>query len=204
MTKRIGNIVIIEVEESQQCDDCGKIVELRPYGPDGSKICHPCSQKAPRWHKAKNGRIYVRGETVKLCSVPGCANKPSGSICNMHRLRLRATGNFGPAGYIIDPRRTVAERVYPRLILAGVSVEWDCWEWSGAQRRGYGTVRVGKKIHYVHRWVYEDMIHPIPEGLLLDHTCLNRICANPYHLDPVTDAENKRRGGHWHGERHAA
>lgn len=45
MTKRIDNLVIIEEEPEQQCDDCGKIAELRPYGPNGSKICFECGQK---------------------------------------------------------------------------------------------------------------------------------------------------------------
>jgi len=141
---------------------------------------------------------------VKICTVPECGKAAKRPLCEMHTARRRRTGAAGAAGYLVDPTRTVAERIYPRLVMAGDSPEWDCWEWTGALRTGYGAVRIGKRLHYVHRWVYEDMIHPIPEGLLLDHLCLNRICANPYHLDPVTDAENKRRGGHWHGERHAA
>ena len=48
MTKRVGNIVMIYPEESQQCDECGKIDELRPYGKDGAKICWDCGQKNPR------------------------------------------------------------------------------------------------------------------------------------------------------------
>lgn len=39
---------IISVENPQQCDDCGKIAELRPYGPNGKVICHPCALKYPR------------------------------------------------------------------------------------------------------------------------------------------------------------
>lgn len=45
MTKRIGNVILIEVEEPQQCDSCGKIDELRPYGPNGSCICFDCAMK---------------------------------------------------------------------------------------------------------------------------------------------------------------
>ena len=57
MTKRIGNIVIIEVEEPQQCDGCGKSAELRPYGPNGSKICHPCGQKDPEGTERRMGEV---------------------------------------------------------------------------------------------------------------------------------------------------
>lgn len=34
----------------------------------------------------------------------------------------------------------------------------------------------------------------MPEGLELDHLCRVRCCCNPSHLEPVTRAENIRRG----------
>ena len=43
MTKRIGDVVIVEVEEPQQCDECGLIDELRPYGVNGMVICFDCA-----------------------------------------------------------------------------------------------------------------------------------------------------------------
>ena len=47
MTRRVGRFVIIHEEEPQQCDDCGNVAELRPYGPGGSKVCFPCAMKTP-------------------------------------------------------------------------------------------------------------------------------------------------------------
>ena len=39
---------IIEVEPPQQCDSCGEIRELRPYGPPGKRmICFPCATATP-------------------------------------------------------------------------------------------------------------------------------------------------------------
>jgi len=35
----------ISAEEPQQCDFCGKIDELRPYGPNGECICFDCGMK---------------------------------------------------------------------------------------------------------------------------------------------------------------
>lgn len=32
----------ISVEKPQQCDLCGKIAELRPYGPRGECVCFQC------------------------------------------------------------------------------------------------------------------------------------------------------------------
>ncbi len=36
--------MLTEALTAQQCDQCGKIGELRPYGPSGSLICWPCGQ----------------------------------------------------------------------------------------------------------------------------------------------------------------
>jgi hypothetical protein len=46
MTRRIGNLIIIAPEEAQQCDECGRTAELRPYGPNGKCICFACMQKS--------------------------------------------------------------------------------------------------------------------------------------------------------------
>lgn len=39
-----------------------------------------------------------------------------------------------------------------------------------------------------------DAGRPIPAGMHLDHTCRNRGCVNPAHLEPVTQRENTLRG----------
>ena len=81
-----------------------------------------------------------------------------------------------------------------------VNPETGCWEWQGARNRyGYGQVRQGRKIRSVHRVVYELLARPIPDGLHLDHVhtwgCRSRACCWPAHLEPVTNAENRRRAG---------
>ena len=45
MTECIDKAIIIYAEEPQQCDYCGKIDELRPYGPNGECICFSCGMK---------------------------------------------------------------------------------------------------------------------------------------------------------------
>lgn len=43
MTRRAGDVLLIEDEPPQQCDFCGKVRELRPYGPNGEKVCFDCA-----------------------------------------------------------------------------------------------------------------------------------------------------------------
>ena len=45
MTQRIGNLVIIAPEPDDKCSDCGKMDELRPYGPNFARVCYDCAMK---------------------------------------------------------------------------------------------------------------------------------------------------------------
>jgi hypothetical protein len=69
-----------------------------------------------------------------------------------------------------------------------------CWVFTGALRNGYGAVGIDYRTVYTHRYVYERMVGPIPDGLVIDHLCRNRACCNPAHLEPVTNRENCLRG----------
>ncbi len=72
----------------------------------------------------------------------------------------------------------------------------QCWLWIGAQTRsgGYGLTKHNGKHVPAHRVTYEMLKGPIPTGLQIDHLCRTPPCVNPAHLEPVTLAENVRRG----------
>jgi hypothetical protein len=73
----------------------------------------------------------------------------------------------------------------------------DCWEWTATRHgAGYGLFWNVETKSYdrAHRVVYELMVGPIPDGLVLDHLCRNRGCVRPSHCEPVSIGENVRRG----------
>jgi predicted RNA-binding Zn-ribbon protein involved in translation (DUF1610 family) len=43
-----------------------------------------------------------------------------------------------------------------------------------------------------HRWVYEQVHGPIPDGWVVDHLCRQKRCVNIEHLEAVTVGENNR------------
>lgn len=75
-----------------------------------------------------------------------------------------------------------------------------CWNWTAGTRGritpagSYGAFSDGGKDFLAHRWAYETLVGPIPEGLEIDHACNNTMCVNPTHLRPATHWENVMRG----------
>jgi hypothetical protein len=103
------------------------------------------------------------------------------------------------------------ERFWPKVDKAGPIPAnrpelGPCWLWTSIKtERGYGyfiantsraarTPNGGQKRVPAHRYAYELVVGPVPEGLELDHLCRNHSCVNPAHLEPVTHQENVRRG----------
>lgn len=83
-------------------------------------------------------------------------------------------------------------------VLSKIDKTDSCWLWKGAKTyNGYGFFnwQDNGKAHgkMAHRVVYELLVGPIGTGLTLDHSCRNRICVNPSHLEPMTLGDNIRR-----------
>jgi hypothetical protein len=122
------------------------------------------------------------------CEIPGCDGRHEArGWCPKHYQRWRRYG---------DPL-TVTE-IHgddEARFLSYVQVEGECWRWIGELTEdGYGRF-LARGVHgAAHRWAYEHFIEPIPDGLVIDHLCRNHGCVNPAHLEPVTQAENLRRG----------
>lgn len=78
---------------------------------------------------------------------------------------------------------------------AEIAAHTPCIEWQGARDEdGYGRVNHTGKWRGAHRVAWEEVRGTIPDGLVIDHLCRNRVCVNLAHLELVTSAENTRRG----------
>jgi hypothetical protein len=75
-----------------------------------------------------------------------------------------------------------------------------CWEWQASTRKGsYGQIwsdpdpETGEKtLLSAHRVAWEILNGPVPEGMVLLHSCDNPKCCNPHHLTASTQAANMR------------
>lgn len=45
MTRRVGDVVVIERGPPSTCDLCGREAETRPYGPGGADVCFDCGMQ---------------------------------------------------------------------------------------------------------------------------------------------------------------
>lgn len=73
--------------------------------------------------------------------------------------------------------------------------ETPCWIWRHAtNNKGYGILnRSAAPSKKAYRVSYVQHRGEIPAGLGIDHLCAQPACVNPWHMEPVTNAENTRR-----------
>lgn len=135
---------------------------------------------------------------IGACSVEDCG-KPARTrgLCFMHYGRWQKHGDVNTLA------RKGPKPVSPAIRFwrfVDKTSQTPCWRWVGATQNGYGALGLTpandgtQKIARAHRFAYELLIGPIPEGLEIDHRCSNRLCVNPEHMEPVTHTENLRRG----------
>ena len=101
----------------------------------------------------------------------------------MHYKRWAANGN----PLALQPKPAFPERFWAKV---DTRAPEECWLWTGGHdSNGYSSFGDTRG----HRFAYELVVGPIPEGMVIDHLCRNPGCVNPAHLEPVTNAENIRR-----------
>lgn len=127
---------------------------------------------------------------MSVCAVTGCYRKRGSAkgFCNGHYRRWRDKGDPGEP---FTPRATFDKRFWARVERRSVL---ECWAWAGTvDIYGYGVIRKDGSQNKAHRLAYEMLRGAIPAGLTIDHLCWNTVCVNPWHMEPVTFAENARR-----------
>ena len=77
----------------------------------------------------------------------------------------------------------------------------ECWEWPTLNANGYGVLWYKGVVRKAHVLAYILRYGDVPQGLELDHTCLNKGCYNSDHVEPVTRKENAQRNPNWTGNR---
>ena len=77
-------------------------------------------------------------------------------------------------------------------VLANFTVNADeCWVWMGGRcKTRYGRVIWGGTLVSTHRLLYELFREKIEPGLVINHICRNKHCANPFHLEAVPEIIN--------------
>jgi hypothetical protein len=129
--------------------------------------------------------------TNRTCSIEDCV-KPhlARGFCTAHYQRWRKHGEVPSVPVQVKIVGTPEERFWPKVDAEGI-----CWEWTaGKFTDGYGQFNDGESKISAHRWAWESLVGPVPEGTELDHLCRNVACVNPDHLEPVPHGENVRRG----------
>ena len=64
MTRRVGDVVHIAPTAPAECELCGTVAELRPYGPKGEHICFSCGQKNPEATRAAFAKVLKGADHV--------------------------------------------------------------------------------------------------------------------------------------------
>lgn len=92
-----------------------------------------------------------------------------------------------------EQRRNKYRRRFMDKITLPATPGIDCAVWNGATSQGgYGRFRLGRMgVIPAHRAGWLLFVGPIPDGMVLMHSCDNPICVSLHHLSIGTQKENR-------------
>ena len=144
--------------------------------------------------------IELRPDSRPVIASDGTLLPPAGFSRN--RLDALAEIAAQPPLFVDEPTAILSQH----LMQKGVSFdqEMGCWqlplacEYDDKNRARYPQISIpalGISNSLAHRVSFEVFTgRDIPPGFHVDHLCRSHACCNPYHLEPVSPAENTRRG----------
>ncbi len=121
-----------------------------------------------------------------ICTVEQCDRRTEArGWCDKHYKRWR---RYGDPLYV---RQMKDGSLEDRLRHTGWSEDEGCWIWNGSKQPfGHGQLSYQGRILLAHRAAYMVWVGPIPDGLVVMHTCDVPPCINPEHLRCDTQYEN--------------
>lgn len=136
-----------------------------------------------------------------ICTIPACSAKAlARGWCPKHYMRWRTHGTTADPEVRQYIPQDPAQRFWQK-----VNKSSDCWVYTGACKWGYGAFWLNGKQVLAHRFSWELLNGPIPNGMLICHHCDNPPCVRPEHLFLGTSQDNRTdaviKGRHAKGER---
>lgn len=135
-----------------------------------------------RWRSGTRGRRLLDPDDVSRGSC----------LLGIRKLRASRTGRLSAEQERNNSWGFKVKDLKERL-LDKVEVNSEgCWIWVGCGGR-YGHITVGGVTTTASRVSFSVYVRPLLKSEEADHTCENKRCINPEHLEAVTHLENMRR-----------
>lgn len=134
--------------------------------------------------------IMSQVRSIETCSFKGCGRASHRrGLCCTHYDQDRVGK---PLSEIRNKRKAGTAPVleFDEVPCHRPGLNGPCRVFRGTKSRGYGRVWFNGAMGLTHRYTWEKVNGPVPDGLVLDHVCRNKACCNPDHLRTVTQSVN--------------